>query len=175
MAHLWIKREGEWGAKKLSGAHVDITGAALVNQPGSGLATEDHGAALLMRVDAVGMKLWALVVPARSGVRVNGRPVPAGLRVLSDRDEIRDGGEVSHFSTEELATVVPFPGADHPVICCRCRQPIEAGTPAVSCPKCSIAYHQTDELPCFTYAEKCVICGGATTLGAGFAWVPEED
>ena len=94
-----------------------------------------------------GSKVWALIVSANSNSRVNSRLLPAGLCVLADRDEIRFGGEVQYFSTETLAAAVDFPGADRPVFCGRCRQQIDAGTPAVCCPGCGIWYNQSGELP----------------------------
>jgi hypothetical protein len=133
------------------------------------------GAARLIRADAGGATVWALIVLANSSIRVNSCEVPAGLRVLADRDEIRMGAGAGYFSSEALAVMEPFPGADRTAYCGRCRQPIEAGALAVRCPGCGIWYHQGAELPCFAYAEKCTFCGHATELGAGFAWVPEED
>jgi hypothetical protein len=146
MAHLWIRGEGGWRAP-----------------------------ARLIRVDAGAAKIWALIAPNDAGVRVNSRPVSAGLRVLADKDEIRVGGEVRYFSTETLAAVEPFPAADRPVYCGRCRQVIEAGSAAVCCPGCNIWYHQRAKLPCFTYAEKCTFCDHATSLNSGFVWIPEGD
>jgi hypothetical protein len=109
--------------------------------------------------------------------------VTAGLCVLGDRDEIRMGGELRYFSTETLASVEAFPGAERAVFCGRCRQKIEAGTPAVCCPGCGIWYHQdesanlaeSERLPCWTYSEKCAFCGHPTALDTVFAWTPEEE
>jgi hypothetical protein len=105
---------------------------------------------------------------------VNSRTLPAGLCVLANRDEIRIGDEVQFFSTETQAEVVPFPGSVRAVYCARCRQQIEVSLPAVCCPNCGIWHHQSAELPCWTYAEKCAFCGQPTTLDSGFTWTPEE-
>jgi hypothetical protein len=128
-----------------------------------------------VQAEAAGSKVWALIASANSDTRVNSRSLPAGLCVLADRDEIRVGGDVQYFSTETLAAAVEFPGADRPVFCGRCRQQIDAGTPAVCCPGCGIWYNQSGELPCFTYSEKCTFCGHPTALDSGFAWTPEEE
>lgn len=172
MAHLWIKGTDGWGARKLSGAALDLAEVSC-NPARAGTAMRP-GSARLIRADAGGAKTWALVAPIGSCVRVNSHALPAGLCVLADRDEIRIGAETSYFTTETLAAVEKFPGADRPVFCGRCRQPIVAGALAVCCPGCGIWYHQDADLPCFTYTEKCAFCGHATALDAGFAWVPEE-
>jgi LSD1 subclass zinc finger protein len=110
-------------------------------------------------------------------MRVNGCEVLAGLRVLADRDEIRtDDGIQCFFSTETLAVIEAFPGADREVFCGRCRQPIKTGASAVRCPGCQIWYHQDDSesLPCWTYTDKCNFCPNPTALDSGFMWIPED-
>lgn len=173
MAHLWIRGAEGWGARILGGASYELAGDSCGSARGN--AAMRPGAARLIRADAGGASVWALIVSAGSGIRVNSCGVPAGLRVLADRDEIRVGAEASYFSSETLAAVEPFPGADRPTYCGRCRQPIEVGSPAVRCAGCGIWYHQGADLPCYTYAEKCTFCGHPTALDSGFAWVPEED
>jgi hypothetical protein len=172
MAHLWIEDADGWGAKKLDGTQFDLAARSVRTTEGSSAASAK--AAQLVRADAGGSPAWALIAPTDSGVRVNSRALPAGLSVLSNRDEIRIGGEVQYFSTETLAEVVPFPGSVRAVYCARCRQEIEVGSPAVCCPNCGIWYNQSAELPCWTYAEKCAFCGHPTTLDSGFTWTPEE-
>jgi len=191
MAHLWVEnKETGWGAKRLDGAGLDGEGLDGAGFDLAGLlalnaANEGQGAgaattapvARLVRVDAGGTRVWALVASSSSNVRVNSRAVAGGLRVLADRDAIgTDGGARHFFSTESLATVEPFPGAERTTYCGRCRQPIEAGTPAVRCPGCEVWYHQDEagRLPCWTYAETCNFCPTKTALDAGFQWVPEE-
>ena len=114
------------------------------------------------------------VVLGTSAVRVNGAPLDVGIRVLRDRDELRVDGCRVYFSTESLAELVPFPGADRPVFCARCKLEISAGTPAVRCPACTVWHHQTDRLPCFTYRETCSTCPQPSALDAGYRWSPEE-
>jgi hypothetical protein len=180
MAHLWVEnKETGWGAKRLDGAEFDL--GSLV-QPGSAAERAAEGdkmarVARLIRVDAGGTRVWALVASSNSNVRVNSRAVVGGLRVLGDRDAIGAGDGVRHFfSTETLATVEPFPGTERTTYCGRCRQPIEVGTPSVRCPGCEVWYHEdaARKLPCWTYAETCNFCPTKTALDAGFQWVPEE-
>jgi hypothetical protein len=133
--------------------------------------------ARLIQTARSGMQMWALIASRNSGVRVNSRAVTAGLCVLSDRDEIRTGDGIKYFfSAETPATIVPFPGSDRPVYCGRCREPIEAGAPAVRCPNpaCGIWFNESAELPCWTYTEICPFCGHPTALDACFSWTPED-
>jgi len=78
------------------------------------------------------------------------------------------------FSTELLAGVTPYPGSERPILCARCKAEIATASPAVRCPRCGAWHHQSDELPCWTYAERCSVCDQPTALDAGFAWTPEE-
>ncbi len=173
MAHLWVHEASGWEAKKLELAHYDL-GAISAPQAGDAKpGSSSARAARLIRTDAGGSRIWALAVSHESGIRVNGRPVPAGLCVLSDRDAIHSGGVQYYFSTESLAMVEEFPSLERPVFCGRCRQKIDAGSPAVRCPNCAVWYNQSTELPCWTYADKCTFCGHPTALDAGFTWTPE--
>jgi len=174
MAHLWVRDESGWGAQRLDGVGIDLAGllasqAAAPENP----ATHSQPARLIC-AGAAGTRSWALIAPSASGLRVNGRTLPAGLCVLDDRDEIRSGADKLYFSTETLATVEPFPGSDRQVFCGRCRQLIEPESPSVRCPGCGVWYHELADLPCWTYAEKCTFCDQATALNAGFSWSPEE-
>ena len=120
---------------------------------------------------------WFLFVPAATRVTVNGQEPFLGAQVLADRDEIRlSSGRRLYFSTERLAQVVPFPGADHEVICARCRTPITKGTLAVACPACGAWCHQTQELPCWSYpgSTHCPLCDHPNALDAGFRWSPND-
>ena len=174
MAVLWSKSTDGWGARRLDGAQFDLAADSVRRAEETAHAAPSPKMARLLRAEAGGSPAWALIAPAHSAVRVNGSAVAGGLRVLADRDEIRLGGEARYFSTETLAEVLPFPGAARAVYCGRCRQKIEAGTPAVCCPNCGIWYCQTAELNCWTYAETCAFCPQPTDLDAGFAWSPEE-
>ena len=171
MAHLWLKRKNEWEPQKLDGPSTDLAG--VFPSRTSKLDSDARGEQILFTCGG-GSHAWALVVPPDSHIRVNGRAPLAGICVLNNRDEIRTGeGVQCFFSTESLATVEPFPPQERQVYCGRCRQPIEAGSPAVRCPGCGVWYNQSAELPCWTYAAKCTLCGQTTALDAGFTWVPE--
>lgn len=118
------------------------------------LPLDDSGAVLVSRPDAA--------------VRINGQAMPAGLRVLSDRDEIRVNHERFYFTSQD-PLVVEIRKAE-PVACPRCSGMIESGTPAVRC-HCGAWFHQSDEQPCFTYGETCPLCGGSSQLDAD-PWGP---
>ena len=156
MAHLWVHEAGEqpdgggWAAVPLVGDERRV------------------GAALALRRATDG---WvALGAPS---AHVNGVALATGLRVLADRDELRAGGARAFFSTESLATVTTFPGAEGAVFCPRCKLEIAPQSPAVRCPQCAVWHHQDAELPCFTYAACCTLCDQPTALDAGFRWTPE--
>jgi hypothetical protein len=118
---------------------------------------------------------WVLLCPVDAGVHVNGEPVPLGLVVLSDRDELRIPGQPPRFfSTETIACVELFPETTRGGCCPRCRQTIECGTSAVCCPSCGLWHHASHELPCWTYAPTCAACAQDTSPDAGFRWTPEE-
>jgi hypothetical protein len=159
MTHLWTRSstddddaEGGWTPQPLAGAVELGTSSRLQH------ATTPDGAR------------WVVVGPP--SLRVNGEAVP-GIAVLADRDAISVDGEHYYFSAESLAEVVPFPVRDRSVLCARCRTEIAPGTAAVACPQCGAWYHQSDALPCRTYAPTCNGCPAATALDAGFRFSPE--
>ena len=115
---------------------------------------DDAGAVLVIRRDAA--------------VQINGNAIPAGLRVLQDRDEIRFNHERFYFSSQDQLVVETMDS--EPVACPRCAGRIEPLTPAVRC-RCHAWYHQSDESPCFTYGETCPLCGASTQLDAD-PWDP---
>jgi hypothetical protein len=175
MAHLWLQDAEGWGARRLDGVLYELAARPILLAAEAPVAASSGASARLIRTDAGGMPAWALITARDSGVRVNSRNVAAGMCILSDRDEIRTGdGTQYYFSTETLASVVEFPGAERPVYCGRCREPIAAGAPAVCCPRCGIWFNESAELPCWTYTDKCPFCGFPTALDAGFSWSPEE-
>ena len=143
---------------------------ALVADELRGAATDD---ASTLRFHATGNDAWVLLAAPSLGVRVNGRPVVAGIRVLRDHDEIVLGGSRCFFSTERLARIESFPGADAAVICPRCKRPIQPATPAVRCPGCGTWHHQSDDLTCWSYTPTCALCEHVSALDAGFRWQPE--
>jgi hypothetical protein len=177
MAHLWLQDSDGWCARRLDAAQYELAASPIPQAVEASMCMASGKTARLFRSESSGMPTWALIASRNSGVRVNSRGVTAGMCVLSDRDEIRTGdGTRFFFSTETLATVVAFPGSERPVYCGRCREPIEVGAPAVRCPGpgCGIWFNESAELPCWTYTDKCPICGHPTPLDTGFSWTPED-
>lgn len=176
MAHLWVTTEARhWAVLPLE----DDAFTLATNPPrpvrhpmGDGEAFSN---VLLVRTSGAEGTSWVLIAGAGSGVSVNGLPLATGLRVVSDRDEIRipDAGAL-YFSTESLARVEPFAGSDQTLFCPRCKLEIEKGAEAVRCPACGVWHHQTEELNCWTYSEVCALCAHATDLNSAFQWTPEE-
>jgi len=174
MAHLWIEEsssgdaEPEWMVRPLDGESV-------VPLPAAHHALRDgvvRAAALLLHSRLAEGESWLIMNVTSSGVVLNGAPLRTGIRRLADRDEIRIAGLGRvFFSSERLAQVQPFPGADRRVDCPRCLQEIRPGTLAVCCPLCGRWMHMNDELPCWSYAETC-LCSQPTALDAGYQWTP---
>jgi hypothetical protein len=156
MAHLWIlDNDQAWVTQLLAGDAVSL--AELVT---------------LQRTPDASTP-WALL-SGDPRLRLNGMPVPAGLAMLEDRDEIRLPGRSMWFSTELRAQVQAFPASATRGYCPRCKQAIDAGTAAVCCPQCALWHHASEELPCWTYASTCAACSQDTSLEAGFRWTPED-
>ena len=181
-------------APQIAPAHlfVEDPERGLFAQPihASVVALEDAGGRLAVRSDGASASppagylarayidsddaTFVLVAGSNARFRVNGLPVVAGIAFLHDRDEICLNGVGRCFlSTERSAQLVPFPEGLGPVPCARCASPIEAGSPAVQCPRCGVWYHQAEDLPCWTYAPGCAECTCPTDLGSEFRWVPE--
>lgn len=132
---------------------------------------------------------WCLMIagsdskPGRGAgrrVRVNGRTLPFGLRILTHGDEILlCGAARCVFSEEELPGVKPFPGVatDAVAHCARCKMEIAVGAPAVKCPGagCGVWVHQEPGRECWTYSESCPLCNRPTALDGGYSWVPDPD
>jgi hypothetical protein len=172
MAHLWmLDSSAAWAVAALD----DEAGPFAL---GDGLVRRHEADSpvppVLLRRLAPPLAAWALVCGERSGVRVNGSPVPVGLAVLADRDEIRLPGFTGWFSTELQARIEPFPEAARRGFCPRCKRAIDAGAPAVRCPACGLWHHASDDFPCWTYAPSCGGCPHPTALDAGFRWSPED-
>lgn len=191
MSFLWTRDEqGDWAAVPLSDRPLPLHSVLPPGIPPSTHISEDapHGApeavfppaASAERVAvvpaAIGLsRQYALLWGARAPVRVNGLPLTTGIRVLEDRDEIRIGERGPMFYTKEtFARVETFEGSAKPTECVRCTLPIEAGARIVRCPHCCVAYHQDDDLNCWTAAPACAACGGRTDTEAGFRWTPED-
>jgi hypothetical protein len=183
MAHLWMESPSDssrgpepGGQDDLktrlgpnSWSRIDLRSDALPLDCGS-----DARASIIPFRDPEGVGGWAILTSAPGETFVNGMPLLLGLRVLADRDEIRfRNSPRMAYSAEEPAQIQPLSESKAPGVCARCRQSIEAESPAVQCPGCSALYHETQEFPCFTYAETCTVCSRAARLGA-FLWRPWE-
>ncbi len=181
MAHLWIHDDSGWNASRLIAPLFDLGSLRALTETNATIddyqpaCATSAGFARLVQVDAAGVGIWALVASPSFPVRLNGRVPAAGLRVLVDQDEIRVGGSARYFfSTETLASVEPFPGAERAVFCGRCRQQIGTGASAVRCPGCGVWYDESQETPCWSYSPNCAFCETRTALDSGFKWTPEE-
>lgn len=177
MAHLWVRdRTESWAVLPLE--HDAFALNAESPQPIARRLgdVEARSEVLLIRTDSGKANSWILIANATAGVSVNGIPLLAGIRVVSDRDQIRmRGAHEFYFSTETLAHIQPFPGGEQTMFCPRCKQEIESGTSAVKCPACGVWHHQADELNCWTYAEVCALCAQPTDMSSGFRWTPDEE
>ncbi len=176
MAHVWLHEPadtgGEWTHLPLDRTVLVLGagGSAPVVAPATG---GDVAAAtqLLRRTTADGT-VWLLL--GTDAVRVNGSPLDVGLRVLRDQDELVAAGRRMFFSTETLAVIVPLPVTERAVFCPRCKLEIAPGSPAVACPQCGVWHHQSDDYPCWTYAERCTLCDQPSALDAGYRWTPDD-
>ncbi len=175
MTHLWVRDENDkWRPLPLEGGAFDLVS----RPPRSSDRLHDRdkdGMVLLVSSGAADAQKWSIVAGPGSRARVNGRQVVAGLWILHDRDEICvNGAAVFYFSTETLASVVPFPGAAEPLYCPRCKQEIEKENMAVRCPQCRVWYHQSEPLPCWTYDKTCALDDQPTSLGGTYRWTPAK-
>ena len=170
MAHLWVRdASDEWAVLPLEADALSLD--ASPPRVADGREGDGEPGVLLTRA---GAETWVLLSSRAGGVRVNGVPLTLGVRAVADRDEICvDGAGTFYFSSETLARVGPFPGAGQTLYCPRCKLGVEAGSPAVKCPQCGVWYHESEELPCWGYAETCALCPQPTDAGAGFRWTPE--
>jgi len=181
MPLIWFARPTatghEWAAQPLVGAQFQLTpGAARPVSRDDGAPGATVMALLVRQASRGAPESWALRARPGAGLRLNGAPLRWSLAPVNDRDEILlpDGQRV-FFSTERLAEVVPFPGADHPVYCARCKTEIKQGALAVCCPACATWCHQSVEFPCWRYpgTSSCPLCDQPNDPEAGYRWSPE--
>lgn len=177
MAHLWIADPecGGWCVLPLE----RVSHTLAVTPPRPAARSPEPGAdpsdVRLVPASGDGGPAWMLIAGPARAVSVCGRPLALGVRVLSDRDEIRvEGVGTMFFSTETLARIEPFPHADRGFHCARCKLALEPGAPAVRCPACGVWHHQAERRGCWTYAPACAMCDQATDPVAGFRWTPDD-
>ncbi len=167
MAHLWLHDgdEDRWAVVPLEGGAVPLSAASteilLLATPSSGPSS--------------GGPNWVLLTGVDTAVGINGLPVKNGIRVLADRDEIIIAGrERYYFSTETLAAIQTFAGTDRRLFCPRCKDEIARGDTTVKCPQCRLVHHQSEDRPCWTYAETCAACAQQSDLQHGYRWTPDS-
>lgn len=172
MAHCWVQKT-ELDRPPIGAAAawdiLSLDAEAAVPLPSSAAA-----AALLLRSRSSDGDLWLLLALAPGRVALNGVPLQSGIRVLTDQDEISLGAAGRmFFSTERLAAIQPCTSTHPDLRCARCRRPIPLQSDAVACPNCNVWHHQTERLPCWTYAPGCALCGHASELNGVYRWTPE--
>jgi Zn finger protein HypA/HybF involved in hydrogenase expression len=175
MAHLWLKNESEQWAVLLLEADAFVLTTNPPQPMRNAHATDESVSKVVLLCDRrAGEASWVLISGRERDVRINGVPLALGVRVVADRDEIFVAG-IGHlyFSTESLARVEEFPGAEQKLYCPRCKQEVERDNAAVKCPQCHVWYHQSEGLPCWSYSETCAVCPQLTALDAGYRWTPE--
>lgn len=176
MSHLWIASHSDgWSAHELYDASHELPPAALTPaRRGAGSLSTTDGALLIPCTRSAGGDAFALLARPALSLRVNGVPLQTGIRVLRDRDSIQlTDRPAMYFSSQRLPVVEPLPESEEPRFCPRCKSLIETGSPAVRCVVCGSWYHQSDEFPCWTYAESCV-CGAPTALDDDYRWTPDD-
>ncbi len=174
MAHLWLSVEDQRAVFPLEGAAFSLSAHPPRRIPAPP-CKEALGGVALLRVEKPDGAVWVIVAGTDQTVHVNEFPLALGIRVLSDRDRIWVSNVGAFFfSTETLATVEPFPGAEQKIFCPRCKLEIEEGCTSVKCPQCSRWHHQSEEMKCWTYTRHCALCPQPTDLDTGYRWMPEE-
>lgn len=160
MANLWSEDAGGWSSRALEASGDALGDGVVVRRTASSPFGEE----------------WLLLAGVASRVAVNGDAPCAGLVVLRDRDEIRLAGRVRFFTARNAAAVERWPDgtALAALRCPRCRRRIEEGTAVVRCPGCGVVHHESDALPCWTYAERCAACPEPTVHDEASRWTPEE-
>ena len=178
MAHFWLRDDdGDWVVLPLDPGFWDLAADPPRRLRGKRSRSRAGDTALLLSsgsgTDAE-PTCWLVLTSGGSDLRINGWPARSGICALEDRDELRIDQRTLYFSTERLAATGPFAAGANPLFCPRCKQTLEDDTAAVRCPGCGVWHHQSEQLPCWSYAPTCALCEQSTDLEAGFRWTPEE-
>jgi hypothetical protein len=192
MVWLWQMTEGKpdrvasdfrWEATDVAGG---VKGLSEIGTEGVGAVEETQGSEATRVGEAAQAgpaivhvegepERWVLAVPPGCEVRINGVPVLGGVRMLRHRDLIFAGGKTFWFSTERLARVERFAGAEGAIYCGRCKRELEVDQDVVRCPGCVTLFHESGTRPCWSYREAgCAYCGYPATLDGQFQWTPAE-
>ena len=121
MAQLWMQGQMEdngrhltslgWVVRPVTGDNECLATMGAEAGGAKREGSNDPRAASLVRAGGSGSELWAVL--GSESVLVNGDPLLLGVRVLTDRDELRiGGGPPFYFSRERLAKIEPFPLED---------------------------------------------------------------
>jgi len=195
MDRLWIGPAGPgevWQENELSGDAYELRTAAgppaavTVAPLGSHPARCACASAYLSGASSPSGTVWCLIAAA-AAVRVNGEALPAGARLLDDRDEILLGARRLVLSTERVARMERYVAGDRAIACPRCGGQLETGDPIVRCPRCRMAHHH-EMVPgavragdpdagesCWLHDVTCAACKEQSTdLGRDRRWTPDE-
>lgn len=171
MAHLWYvdRQSSVWSSLPLEAGVVEVGPDLFSPLRRRGGEPE----ALLLRSQTGAGEHWLLMNLTLRPLAINGERLANGIRILTDKDEIRlaDVGRV-FFSSERLPRLELFAGSERPLFCPRCRDPLVVSRPIVRC-ACSVAYHFDAERDrrCFDYGP-CTVCNAPTELSETFRWQP---
>ena len=177
MAHVWLADNVDrWSPTPLQEEWTVLSGEGVLLTDATSVTSPSREAPVIVRRASTSVPdRWVLLSSDTLEVRVNGTALALGIHILDDRDAIRlADGRLFFFSTEELATVRAFAGLERAVFCPRCKLVIEQGSPAVRCPQCRTWHHQSDEFPCWRYADHCALCDQQTAEDNGYRWTPND-
>lgn len=188
MAHLWIRWQQNHGNHEEPGHSAwaianlpdDAGVIVLTDNPRQpvrlgGKGRKDSVVAQIVCIGDGQKETWVLQSGEREKIRVNGLPLVADIQVLENLDELRTKGTGRfYFSTERTPRVEAFQGRAAATPCARCRSTISQGEPTVQCPKCKTWHHESTDMPCWSYSEKCSLCDEETSLDKGLRWTPEN-
>lgn len=176
MAQVWLRDDTRgWAPVELNSSDCQLVEGRPV-----AVSPEEAGTSIAAPLLCREGEQWLVLAGESPAVRVNGRPLMAGLRLLRDRDAVafvdpQTSADITlFFSTEQLVQILPLPDDRAGTVCPRCRQGIDVGSPAVRCPECGTWHDETPQRNCWTYAATCAVCGATTDLAAGYRWTPEE-
>jgi hypothetical protein len=158
MSTLWqFGKQGTWANRKATG---ELARGMELTAFGSG---SQRRVAMLLAPD---LEAW-----------INGYRVWGGLHVLQHRDEIVAADQSRFLFSQETQPVLSVYQAEDgaaAVKCVICRVAFEPGDAVVYCPRCDRVYHQSENKLCWTYRDKCGVCGHPTAMDGSDLWRPDE-